>query len=83
MTLSLWQAQGNLYLVAEEPITAEAVGSRPAPEPANVSCSPITRLGSVSPPGTPGGLAWTCVSLIGSTPAGKGNRSSPWLSGAL
>jgi len=25
MTLSLWQAQGNLYLVAEEPITAEAV----------------------------------------------------------
>jgi len=25
MTLSLWQAQGNLYLVADEPITAEAV----------------------------------------------------------
>jgi diaminopimelate epimerase len=25
MKLSLWQAQGNLYLVAEEPITADAV----------------------------------------------------------
>jgi diaminopimelate epimerase len=25
MTLSLWQAQGNLYLVADEPVTADAV----------------------------------------------------------